>query len=250
MAPHRTVSRQEWIIARQALLAREKELTRFRDELSRLRRELPWVKIDKPYVFEGETGRVGLADLFDGRSQLIVQHFMFGPGWAEGCVGCSFGADHVDGARQHLENHDVSFAAISRATYPEIAAYKKRMGWGFNWVSAHDGDFNYDFNVSFRPQDIVDGKVLYNYAPSKFESEEMPGMSAFFRNDAGEIFHTYSTYGRGDEMTVTTYMYLDIAPLGRNETGPHFNLLDWVRRHDQYDKAAKSGDCCHGEKAG
>jgi len=228
------VSRAEWLAARKELLIKEKQLTRQRDEVDGQRRELPWVKVDKEYFFHGPNGRQTLADLFAGRSQLIVSHFMFGPGWNEGCVGCSFRSDHVDGALAHLEHHDVSLVTISRAPLAEIEAFKKRMGWRFQWLSSYGSDFNYDYQVTFTKEEVATGKVDYNYQLSDFVSEEMSGLSVFFKNAAGEIFHTYSTYGRGDEVVDTTYMYLDLTPKGRNETGPHYNLGDWVRHHDRY----------------
>ncbi len=232
---HRIVSSAEWLAARKTLLAREKELTRQRDELNQQRRQLPWVRVDKNYVFEGPDGRETLADLFDGRSQLIVQHFMFGPGWKEGCVGCSFKSDHVDGTLAHLESHNVSFVSVSRAPLPEIESFKKRMDWKFKWVSSFGSDFNYDFHVSFRSDEIASGKVYYNYIMADANGEEASGNSVFYKDSSGDIFHTYSTYGRGDEQFVSTYMYLDITPKGRNEGGPRNNLTDWVRHHDRYE---------------
>ena len=231
----RVVSREEWLTARRELLAREKQITRETDAVNEQRRALPWVKVEKDYFFDAPDGNKSLADLFDGRSQLIVKHFMFGPGWTEGCVGCSFGADHVDGALVHLEHHDVSFVAISRAPLAEIEAFKKRMGWRFRWVSSFGTDFNYDYHVSFRPADVVNGKVDYNYDRRDFMSEELSGLSVFYKDAAGEVFHTYSSFARGDEKVVTAYMYLDITPKGRNETGPRHNLSDWVRHHDRYE---------------
>ncbi len=231
----RMVSREEWLRARSDLLAREKELTRQWDELRRQRRELPWVKVEENYVFDGPGGTVTLADLFEGRSQLIVQHFMFGPNWKEGCVGCSFKADHVDAALQHIEHHDVKFVAVSRAPIAEIERFKKRMGWQFNWVSSSGNDFNFDYHVSFRKDEIAAGKAYYNYALRDVGGDEGPGNSVFYKDTAGNVFHTYSTYGRGDETLDTTYMYLDLTPKGRNETGPRYNLNDWVRHHDRYD---------------
>jgi predicted dithiol-disulfide oxidoreductase (DUF899 family) len=231
------VSQAEWLSARKELLLKEKQLTRQRDEIDRRRRELPWVKVEKSYLFDGPNGRQTLADLFGGRSQLIVSHFMLGPGWKEGCVGCSFRSDHVDGALVHLEHHDVSFVTISRAPFAEIEAFKKRMGWRFRWLSSYGSDFNYDYHVSFTQEEIAAGKVYYNYQVRDFVSEELSGLSVFYRNERGEIFHTYSTHGRGDEMVDTTYMYLDLTPKGRNETGPHYNLGDWVRHHDRYGDA-------------
>ena len=241
--PHPVVSREEWLLARKTLLAKEKELTRLRDQLNAERRELPWVIVEKPYLFEGPQGLVTLADLFDGRSQLIVQHFMLGPGSTEGCVGCSFSADHIDCARQHFEHHDVSFVAISRAPLPEIQIFQRRMGWGFKWVSSYGSDFNFDYHVSFTPEQLAQGKVYYNYAMRPLKSEEMPGTSVFYRDDIGTIYHTYSTYARGDEQTIGAYMLLDLTPKGRNESGPNYEMTDWVRHHDRYedDRGSESG---------
>jgi predicted dithiol-disulfide oxidoreductase (DUF899 family) len=241
---HRIVSRDEWLAEHRQHLAKEKEHTRQRDRLNAERRELPWVEVEKTYAFDGPNGRQTLADLFGGRSQLIVQHFMFGPGWGEGCTGCSFGADHVDAARQHLEHHDVSFAAVSRAPWPELEAYRKRMGWRFNWVSSFESDFNYDYHVSFTKEDEAKGKVFYNYEIQDYGMDELPGISVFYKDERGRIFHTFSAFGRGDELLIGTYNYLDFAPKGRNETGPNFNLMDWVRRHDQYEGSGEKASCC------
>jgi predicted dithiol-disulfide oxidoreductase (DUF899 family) len=232
----RVVSRAEWLAARQELLSKEKELTRLRDRLSAERRRLPWVKIDKTYVFDGPHGEETLSDLFDGRSQLIVKHFMFGPGWKDGCVGCSFEVDHIGGALVHLEHHDVSYVAVSRAPLAEIAAFKARMGWQFKWVSSFRTDFNYDFHVSFTKDDIARGEVYYNYAMRRLPGEEMSGRSVFYKDETGDTFHTYSAYGRGNEELLGTYVCLDITPKGRNETGPNHSLTDWVRHHDMYDR--------------
>jgi predicted dithiol-disulfide oxidoreductase (DUF899 family) len=229
---HPVVSRDQWVAARVALLAREKAHTRESDAIAAARRALPWVKIDKNYVFEAGSGKVSLADLFDGRSQLFIQHFMLSPDWTEGCTGCSFGADHIEAARQHFEHHDVAFAAVSRAPIATIEAYRKRMGWGFTWVSSGSNDFNYDYNVSFRPDEIASGKVRYN-----FELIDPPGVSAFFKDANGDIFHTYSSFGRGSESLVTAYAILDMMPKGRNETGPN-PMMSWVRRHDSYEKSS------------
>jgi predicted dithiol-disulfide oxidoreductase (DUF899 family) len=234
---HRVVSQAEWLAARKAHLAKEKELTRLRDRLSAERRELPWVKVEKNYVFDTAEGKQSIADLFAGRSQLVVYHFMFGPGWKEGCVGCSFLADHIDGALVHLENHDVTMVVVSRAPLAEIEAFKKRMGWRFRWVSSYGSDFNYDYYVSFRPEDTATGKIYYNYDVRDFQSEEMSGTSVFYKGAAGDIFHTYSTYARGDELLIGTYNVLDLTPKGRNETGPNYDLTDWVRHHDRYGAA-------------
>ena len=228
------VSPAEWLMARKELLAKEKELTRARDALNAERRMLPWVKIEEPYVFDGPNGPVTLSELFDGRSQLIVHHFMFGPGWKEGCVGCSFKADHVGGALPHLEHHDVTFAAISRAPLREIEPFKQRMGWRFKWVSSYGNDFNFDYHVSFTDDEIGAGKVYYNYDVRELRGEERSGNSVFYKDEAGDIFHTYSTFGRGDELLVGAYVYLDLTPKGRNETGPNHNLTAWVRHHDRY----------------
>ena len=226
---HPVVSRAQWDIAREALLRREKELTRAHDALARERMALPWVKVDKPYRFEGEAGAVGLAELFQGRSQLIIYHFMFGPDWEEGCVGCSFLADHMDSAILHLRQHDVTVVAVSRAQYANLAPFKRRMGWRFPWYSSEGCDFNFDLQASV-PK--ADGGM-----------EENSGASAFFRDPDGEIFHTYSSFSRGVERLAGAYNYLDFAPLGRNEHGPHFNLGDWVRHHDRYDDAP--AHACH-----
>lgn len=233
------VSREEWIEARKVHLAKEKELTRLRDALAEERRKLPWVRIDKAYVFDTPQGRKTLAELFDGRSQLVVQHFMFGPDWEAGCVGCSFEADHANTADMHLRHHDVTFVAVSRAPLGKLEAYRKRMGWDFPWVSSHGSDFNFDFGVSATKEDIAAGKVWYNFQPSKDPGEEMPGISVFYKNGRGEVFHTYSSYGRGNEEVLSAYMYLDITPKGRNETGP----MSWVKRHDEYE-ARPPAACC------
>jgi predicted dithiol-disulfide oxidoreductase (DUF899 family) len=232
---HQVVSREEWIEARKALLAREKEWTRMRDRLSEERRALPWVRIDKVYEFEGSNGKETLADLFAGRSQLVIKHFMLGPGWKEPCVGCSFESDHVDGVVVHLEHHDVSYVAVSRAPYPEIAAIHKRMGWRFRWLSSFGSDFNYDFNVSFTPEQIASGRATYNYREGASPIEEMSGRSIFYKEEAGQIFHTYSSFARGGEVMLSTYALLDMTPKGRNEAN---NLTDWVRLHDSYAAAA------------
>jgi predicted dithiol-disulfide oxidoreductase (DUF899 family) len=236
---HSIVSREEWITARKSLLVREKEVTAAFDRLNEERRKLPWVRIDKEYAFDTPNGTMTLAGLFEERSQLFVYHFMFAPGWKAGCVGCSFFGDHVDGANLHLSHHDVTFVAVSRATLPEIEAYKRRMGWQFNWVSSHRSDFNYDFQVSFREEELAGGKVYYNYETIDATSEELPGTSVFFKDESGTVFHTYSTYARGDERGLGAYMMLDLTPRGRNENGPNFNLMDWVKRHDEYAEDAE-----------
>jgi len=237
IAAPKVVSRTEWLAARRELLAREKQHTRELDAINALRRELPWVKVEKKYVFEGPNGKVSLADLFDGRTQLIVRHFMFGPGWKEGCVGCSFGSDQVEGALVHLEHHDVTYVAVSRAPWAEIEPFKKRMGWTFNWVSSYGNDFNYDYHVSFTKEELAGGRVFYNFEVREvpYPSEEVSGVSVFCKDAAGGIFHTYSCYARGDEGGATAYFYLDLTPKGRNETGPTYTLADWVRHHDRYE---------------
>jgi predicted dithiol-disulfide oxidoreductase (DUF899 family) len=234
MAQNKVVSREEWLVARKALVEKEKAETRLRDEVAAARAALPWVKVDKDYIFDTRDGRKSLADLFDGRSQLIVYHFMLGPGWKAGCPGCSFLCDHLDGTLPHLNNHDVTLVAVSRAPLAEIERYKKRMGWKFPWVSSNGSDFNYDYHVSFTPEELASGKVFYNFRETDTSDahEELPGLSAFYRNEAGGIFHTYSVYARGPEPLMGTYMILDMAPLGRNEKG----AMNWMRRHDEYDE--------------
>ncbi len=236
---HPVVSEEEWLAARQALLVKEKEATRLRDKINAERLALPWVKVEKEYTFDTPQGKKTLADLFDGRSQLIVYHFMLGPGWEAGCPGCSFLVDHLDGALPHLEHHDVTLIAVSRAPLPEIEAYKKRMGWRFPWVSAFGNDFNYDYHVSFREEDRATGKVTYNFGElpvsAGFTGTELPGLSAFSKDEAGTIFHTYSSYGRGPEELIGTLMILDRAPKGRNEK----TTMDFVRRHDEYEQTPK-----------
>jgi predicted dithiol-disulfide oxidoreductase (DUF899 family) len=229
---HRIVSRDEWIAERKALLAREKELTHLRDQIARERRALPWARIDKDYVFDTLEGRRTLTELFDGRCQLLMQHFMLAPGWEEGCKSCSFMADHSDGMNVHLEHRDVTLVAVSRAPLAEIERFRHRMGWRFQWVSSYGSDFNYDFGVSFTPEDVAKGESYYNYRLRSFANEEMPGISVFYKNDAGEVFHTYSTYERGVEVMMGTYNLLDLTPKGRDESG---HGMRWVRHHDRYE---------------
>ncbi len=230
---HKVVSQREWLAARKALLAKEKEFTKARDELSKQRRDLPWVKVEKNYVSHGPGGKETLADLFGGKSQLIVYHFMLGPDWKAGCPSCSYLADHFDGAAIHLVQRDVSFVVVSRAPFVEIEAYQKRMGWKFKWVSSYGTDFNHDFGVSFTKEEMA-GEVDYNYAKGKFPSEEAPGLSAFIK-DGGAVFHTYSAYARGLDMLVGAYNFLDLAPKGRDEDALPWSMA-WVRRHDEYGK--------------
>ena len=244
MQPHKIVSRAEWLAARKALLADEKSFTKARDRLSRQRRDLPWVKVEKDYVFDGPNGRERLGDLFGRNSQLIVYHFMLGPGWEQGCPSCSLLADHFDGAAVHLAQRDVTLLVVSRAPYAQIEPFKRRMGWSFKWVSSFDNDFNRDFHVSFDPAEMAKGEVYYNYALAKFPSEEAPGASVFIKNAAGEIFHTYSTYARGLDILVGAYNFLDLAPKGRDEDGLP-RTMAWVRHHDRYeDKPNSTPTCC------
>jgi len=226
------VSEAEWLVARKDLLAREKEFTHQRDALSAARRQLPMVKIDKEYVFDGPNGKETLADLFDGRSQLIVYHFMFGPDWEEGCKSCSYLADQFDGAIVHLVHRDVSFAAVSRAPLRKIDAFKKRMGWRFKWVSSYGNDFNFDYYVSFTKDEEAKGEVNYNYETTEFMCDELPGLSVFYKDENDDVFHTYSTYARGLDMLIGTYNLLDLVPKGRDENPD--STMDWVHRHDQY----------------
>ena len=259
LTDHPVVSEQQWIEARKKLLEREKAFTRERDALAAARRELPWVRVETPYVFDSTQGPVSLADLFGGRSQLIIQHFMLGPDWEEGCPGCSFGADHVDGALVHLEHRDTSFVAVSRAPIEKINAFKQRMGWGFRWVSSFQNTFNYDFHVSFTPEEAANGSVYYNYTTSPFMIDELPGMSVFYKDEQGRIFHTYSAYARGTEDVLVTYWCLDMTPKGRDED--ERSMMGWMRHHDRYDDAPKAvasvteaateatSSCCSHEKA-
>jgi predicted dithiol-disulfide oxidoreductase (DUF899 family) len=237
------VSREQWLDASRALLAKEKEATRLRDRLNAERLAMPWLRIEKEYVFDTPEGKKTLSDLFDGRSQLIVYHFMLGPDWEAGCPGCSFLSDHVDGALPHLNNHDVTWVAASRAPVAKIEAYKKRMGWKFPWVSASASDFNFDFHVSFTEDDLAGDKIIYNFAAidTANGNDELPGLSAFYRDETGAIFHTYSSYARGPEELIGTLMILDRAPKGRNEG----STMDFVRRHDEYQQKPAADSCCH-----
>jgi predicted dithiol-disulfide oxidoreductase (DUF899 family) len=234
---HPTVSRDEWLEARLDLLAAEKDLTHRSDQVARLRRQLPWVKIDQRYLFEGPKGRVSLADLFDGRQQLLVQHFMLAPGREQGCASCSYMADHNDGMTVHLAHRDVTFVAVSRAPLAEIERFRRRMGWRFPWVSSFGTSFNHDFRVSFTPEEIATGRIDYNYGTWPLVGAEWPGVSAFYKDEAGDVFHTYSTYGRGVEVMMGTYRMLDLMPLGRGEPDDAAYKMDWVRHHDRYESA-------------
>jgi predicted dithiol-disulfide oxidoreductase (DUF899 family) len=229
----RVVSKADWLTARKGLLAKEKEFTRLRDELSRERRELPWERVEKQYTFQGPKGKETLSDLFDGRSQLIVYHFMLGPGWKEGCPSCSFLADHFNPSVVHLAQRDVTLLAVSRAPLPEIEAFKKRMGWSFKWVSSSGSDFNFDYHVSFTKEQLAKGDAIYNFEKQNATGEELPGASVFYKNDSGEIFHSYSTYSRGLDIFIGAYNFLDITPKGRNEEGLSRGMA-WVRHHDRY----------------
>jgi predicted dithiol-disulfide oxidoreductase (DUF899 family) len=255
------VSHKEWLAARTAFLAKEKEFTRLRDELSRQRRALPWEKVEKRYEFESTRGKLTLADLFNGRSQLIVYHFMLGPGWQEGCPSCSLIADHFDGPAIHLANRDTMLTAVSRAPLAEIEAFKKRMGWKFQWVSSFGSDFNFDYHVSFTPEEKAQGKVAYNYGQREFPSNEGPGASVFAKNAAGEVFHTYSTYARGLDILMGAYNFLDLVPKGRDEDDLDFSM-SWVRHHDKYTEGyildpnrqyeqpkSTAHSCCSGEQS-
>jgi predicted dithiol-disulfide oxidoreductase (DUF899 family) len=254
---HPVVSRDAWTAARKELLQQEKQLTHARDALNERRRALPWVKVDRQYVFDTAVGKKSLAELFESSSQLIVYHFMWRREFGEGCVGCSFLADHLDGANQHLSHHDVTLVVSSRAPLHDLQAFQKRMGWQFPWVSSQGSDFNFDYHVSFTPDQIASGEVYYNYQTVPASIEELSGLSVFFKDADGQIFHTYSSYGRGNEEVLGAYMYLDITPKGRNENGPNYNLTDWVRHRDRYGNGGYVDDtgayiapqppdtCCH-----
>jgi predicted dithiol-disulfide oxidoreductase (DUF899 family) len=258
---HAVVSEGEWLKARKELLRKEKEFTRLRDELSQQRLDLPWEEVKKEYVFDGAQGKQKLVQLFEGRDQLIVYHFMFGPEWAEGCPSCSLIADHFDGAAVHLANRGVTLCAVSRAPFTKIEPFKKRMGWRFNWVSSYGGDFNWDYHVSFTKEEMASGTMQYNYGANSFPSDEGPGLSVFYKDETGKVFHTYSTYARGGDILIGAYNFLDIAPKGRNEAGFDWPM-QWVRHHDKYpdpyfaDAQKTKGaieqaqsSCCSGEHA-
>lgn len=245
---HPVVSGDRWLAQRKTLLAREKELMQLHDQVARERRALPWERIEKNYVFDTPDGRRTLAELFEGRRQLLVQHFMLGPDWAQGCPSCSYMADHTDGMNVHLAQRDITFVAISRAPLAEIARFRERMGWQFRWVSSNGGDFNYDFHVSFKPEEQATGEVRYNYGKLPFPMEEAPGVSVFYKDDAGDVFHTYSTFGRGVEVMMGAYSLMDLTPQGRSERDVP-NKMEWVRHHDRYEpapaaKPAAADSCC------
>lgn len=242
MTPHPVVSREAWLEARKGLLEEEKTLTRARDALARRRRNLPWVRIDKSYVFEAPTGKVTLADLFDGRSQLAIYHFMLAPGSDHICNGCAFLADHIDAARQHFEQADLSFAAVARARISQIEQVKRRMGWHFRWVSSFETDFNYDFGVSFAPQNVAEARAGYNYGTTPYTAEDLHGTSIFAKDGSGAVYHTYSCYARGNELLAGAFNWLDLTPKGRNEHG----VMSWVRLHDEYEvRTPPLGHCCN-----
>ena len=245
-ANHPVVPEDRWLAARKSLLNHEKELTRLRDEIARERRALPWVRIDKNYVFDTPEGKRTLAELFEARRQLMVQHFMLGPGWEQGCPSCSFMADHTDGMNVHLAHRDVTFVAVSRAPLAEIERFRRRMGWRFKWVSSYGSDFNHDFHVSFTAEELAQGRLYYNYAQGGQPalSEELPGLSVFYKDDAGDVFHTYATYARGVEVMMGTYNLLDLTPKGRDEDNLRYGM-EWERHHDRYDPAPADGSCCH-----
>jgi predicted dithiol-disulfide oxidoreductase (DUF899 family) len=235
MQNHKVVSREEWLVARKEHLAKEKEFTRLRDKLSQDRRELPWVKVEKEYRFDGPKGKETLPDLFAGRSQLIIYHFMYGPDWAEGCPSCSFWADNFNGIIIHLNHRDINLVAVSRAPLDKLEAYKKRMGWSFKWVSSFGSDFNRDYHVSFTPDEMKKGEMFHNFRIGKFPVEEAPGISVFYKNQPGDVFHTYSCYSRGLDMLNGAYHYMDLVPKGRDEDAlPH--SMSWLRRHDRYNE--------------
>jgi predicted dithiol-disulfide oxidoreductase (DUF899 family) len=242
MQPHKIVSRQQWIEARKVHLAHEKELTQARERLSAERRALPWVKVDKAYLFDGAEGKKTLADLFNGKSQLVVQHFMFAPEWNEGCKSCSFWADGFERMIPHLAARDTTLVAVSRAPLSKLLPFKTRMGWTFDWVSSADSDFNYDYAVSFTPDDVKSGAKVYNFGTSGFGIEDAPGISVFYRDEAGDIFHTYSCFARGLDMMNAAYHYLDLTPLGRHEEDLPYPM-DWLRLRDQYQPASAAS--CH-----
>ncbi|MDP9138989.1 MAG: thioredoxin family protein [Pseudomonadota bacterium] len=236
MQAHKIVTRAEWLKARKAHLAKEKAHSRAHDQLMQERRALPWVRVEKEYAFDTVQGRRSLGQLFDGRSQLIVYHFMFGPGWMEGCSGCSFICDHIDGANLHLAHHDATVLAVSRAPLAEFLPFKRRMGWRFPWVSSHGGEFNHDFDAAFSPEQVKEGKPLYNFGTSPSLAEDLHGLSVFHKDGDSGIFHTYSTYARGGDILIGAHNFLDMTPKGRNEKG----TMDWVRLHDAYEDAEET----------
>ncbi len=238
---HKVVSEKQWLAARKALLVKEKKFSRLRDQLNQQRRNLPWMKVEKEYVFDGPDGKETLSELFNGKSQLIAYHFMFGPGWKEGCPHCSFWADHYDSVNIHLGQRDTTLVVISRAPWKEIEPFKKRMGWKFKWVSSFKNDFNFDYHVSFTPEEIKSGTLFYNYGKLEMDIDEREGVSAFYKDTNGDVFHTYSSYARGIDMLNTTYHFLDLTAKGRDENPDR--PQDWVRYHDKYQDSPAC--CCH-----
>jgi len=228
----KVVAQKEWLAARKRLLVKEKKFSKARDQLNKERRALPWVRVDKEYVFDSQEGKVTLQELFGDKSQLVTYHFMFGPGWEEGCPHCSFWADHYDGVNYHLGARDTTLVVVSRAPLKEILPFKKRMGWRFRWVSSNQTDFNFDFHVSFTPEQIKSGKLVYNYGLLKTDIDEREGVSAFYKDGRGDVFHTYSSYARGIDLLNTAYNFLDLTAKGRDENPDHSQ--DWVRYHDKY----------------
>ncbi|MEG3791547.1 thioredoxin family protein [Lysobacter sp. CCNWLW3] len=248
LVDHPVVTREHWLAARKTLLAHEKELTRLQDRIARERRALPWVRVEKEYLFDTAEGPRRLVDLFEGRRQLLVQHFMFAPGWEQGCKSCSYMADHNDGANLHLAQRDVTLLVVSRAPLSDIQRFRERMGWRFKWVSSYATDFNRDFGVNFTADEVANGQADYNYTIQRFPHEEAPGISVFYRDDAGQVFHTYSRYGRGVEIMMHTYALLELTPKGRDEDGLDYPMA-WVRHHDRYAseapaKAPAAAACC------
>lgn len=238
--PHKVVSREEWLVRRRQHLKNEKALTRLRDLVAAERRALPWVRVDKDYVFATENGKETLPDLFGGNSQLIIHHFMWRWDLDQGCPSCSLEADHAEGALVHLQNHDVSYVRVARAPLDKLIAYGKRLGWKAKWASSYGSDFNYDYHVSFTKEQLAQGKVYYNYDMVE-GFDELPGLSVFYKDEDGTVFHTYSSYARGNEEVISAFVYLDITPKGRNET----EIMDWVKRNDEYEKDAQGRSCCH-----
>lgn len=239
LTDHSVVSRAEWLAERKTLMTKEKEVTRLYDQVCAARRDLPWVKVEEDYVFQGSSGDVSLAGLFEGRSQLVIYHFMYGPRWEEGCKSCSFISDNIDAVNLHLAHHDVTLMAVSRAPFEEFQAFKKRMGWKFNWVSSAENNFNFDYGVSFTEESMAAGHNTYNYEPFDGSYSETPGISVFYKDASGDVYHTYSTYARGGDILIGAHNWLDMTPLGRNE----MEIMDWVRHHDKYETDAKTG-CC------
>ena len=239
---HEIVSREDWTKARIALLAREKAFTHAQEEISAERRALPWVKVEKEYTFDSRSGKMTLSDLFDGRSQLFIKHFMMAPGQEQQCVGCTLEVDHVEGLLEYLQSNDVSYVAVARAPIKEIETLRKAMGWRFPWVSSFHSDFNYDFNVSFTPKEVADQNAYYNFKRTDPGLEDLSGESVFYKDDDGQIYHTYSAFSRGGEQFLGIYGYFDVMPKGRNETGPHHNLVDWARPRPMYGKGGTVGN--------